>query len=149
MIIEILIIVAAYGFYAYGKARTDTRQFRDEKKWHIWNTLSYWNFAAATGIIFRVVDPGFRAALIALVGWWLSQRAFEGFYSVLKTGRWYGEQTRTIPVEWLNGTIRDGISSLTGIQCKWDQFRLEGNVAKIADAVRVGVGGIALYLLLM
>ena len=165
MVILILIVVALYVLYAYGTARQDVgAKSNKENKWHIWKTLGQFGFGGAWVVTVymalpavvaipaggEIVMKGFSLYPVwfLFLGWWLSQRLFEGFYSVLKTGKWYGAQTRTIPVEWMSVKMQGWFSSKTGLQIKWNQIRLEGNTAKAADAIRVIIGGGLLYWLI-
>lgn len=146
---ETILIVVLLLLYAFSKAQTDTEKFRDrvDSKWHIWNTISFLAFGGAWGLVFREF-PGFLAVSVGVVAWWLAQRPFEGFYSWFKTGKWYGQQTRTIPVEWMPDEWRTMFSEMTGLQIKWNQIRLEGNQAKIADGVRIILGALFLWILI-
>lgn len=151
--IDIAAIVALAAFmllYAYNKTYADLawRDDRYRKSWHPHQTLFLWMAMAASWLMGRTW-PECPLPLRPFAWWLVASVIFEGTMSWIYLGYWWGRDSRTLPIEWLERlkpSWRDWIDRHL-VPVRWGQMRLDGWLAPASDGFRLALAATIWWLL--
>ena len=127
------IIIALALAYAYCKAWADYEVAAPFNCWHTWDTLNHWALAGMAAVC-ALTMPNWLA--VAFAAWLFAQVPFEGLRSLVTFGYWYGQYSRTLPIELFPNSWQAWINNHLW-PVEWGQIRFEGAWAPAWDGVRI------------